>query len=70
MADIDRRTDLAAEHARKITSLTHGQLLGLAEHVERLEVLTLVLGYCGIRFGEAAALRRGFPIIVRATGPT
>jgi integrase len=59
VADIDRSTDLPTEHAREIRSLTHAQLLGLAERTERFETLTLVLGYCGIRFGEAAALRRG-----------
>jgi integrase len=59
VADIDRRTDLPTEHAREIRSLTHAQLLGLAERTGRFETLTLVLGYCGIRFGEAAALRRG-----------
>jgi integrase len=59
VADIDRRTDLPTEHAREIRSLTHAQLLGLAACAGRFETLTLVLGYCGIRFGEAAALRRG-----------
>jgi integrase len=59
VADIDRRTDLPTEHARGIRSLTHAQLLGLAERTGRFETLTLILGYCGIRFGEAAALRRG-----------
>ena len=38
--------------------LTHPQLLDLAEEMGRFETLTLVLGYCGCRFGEAAALRR------------
>jgi integrase len=32
--------------------------LGLARATDRFETLTLVLGYCGLRFGEAAALRR------------
>jgi integrase len=59
VADIDRRTDLPTEYTRGIRSLTHAQLLGLAERTGRFETLTLVLGYCGIRFGEAAALRRG-----------
>lgn len=59
VADVDRRTDLPTEHAREIKSLTHAQLLGLAEHIGRFQTLTLVLGYTGIRFGEAAALRRG-----------
>ena len=38
--------------------LTHPQLLDLAEEMGRFETLTSVLGYCGSRFGEAAALRR------------
>jgi integrase len=38
--------------------LTHPQLPDLAEEMGRFETLTLVLGYCGCRFGEAAALRR------------
>lgn len=38
--------------------LTHEQLLVLADAAGRFDVLTLVLGYCGLRFGEAAALRR------------
>ena len=59
VADIDRRHDLPTEHAREIKYLTHAQLQGLAERTERFETLTLMLGYCGIRFGEAAALRRG-----------
>ena len=60
VADIERRTDLPTEHPKlKIRSLTHAQLLGLAERTGQFETLTLVLGYCGIRFGEAAALRRG-----------
>ncbi|BBZ22132.1 hypothetical protein MHIB_05500 [Mycolicibacter hiberniae] len=30
----------------------------LAKAADRFETLTLVLGYCGLRFGEAVALRR------------
>jgi integrase len=37
--------------------LTHAQLLALASEMGRFETLTLALGYCGLRFGEAAALR-------------
>jgi integrase len=61
LADIDRRHDVPTEHAREIKYLTHAQLQGPAERTERFETLTLtlILGYCGIRFGEAAALRRG-----------
>jgi hypothetical protein len=59
LADIDRRHDVPTEHAREIKYLTLAQLQGPAERTERFETLTLILGYCGIRFGEAAALRRG-----------
>jgi integrase len=38
--------------------LSHKQLQTLAANTERFETLTLVLGYCGLRFGEAVALRR------------
>ncbi len=38
--------------------LEHAELLKLAKATERFEALTLVLGYCGLRFGEAVALRR------------
>lgn len=42
------------------TYLTHAQLRLLAGEIgERFGVLVLVLGYCGLRFGEAAALRVG-----------
>lgn len=37
--------------------LTHAQVHTLASASERFEVLLLVLAYCGLRFGEAAALR-------------
>jgi len=59
MAEIDARHDLPSESAREVTPLTHVQLLGLAERIGKFDTLTLVLGYCGIRFGEASALRRG-----------
>ena len=59
VAEIDRRHDLPTEHAKEIKYLTHAQLQSLAERTERFETLTLILGSCGIRFGEAAALRRG-----------
>lgn len=36
--------------------LTHGQLHRVAVASGRLRTLILVLGYCGLRFGEAAAL--------------
>lgn len=37
--------------------LTHQQLLTLAAHTGKFQTLTLVLGYCGLRFGEAVGLR-------------
>ncbi len=39
--------------------LTHEQLYRVAVASGRLRTLILVLGYCGLRFGEAAALRVG-----------
>jgi integrase len=38
--------------------LTHRQLQELAHQTGRFEAMTLVLGYCGLRMGEAIALRR------------
>ena len=37
--------------------LTHGQLDDLAERCDPYRLLVLVLGYTGLRWGEAAALR-------------
>lgn len=37
--------------------LTHEQLQALAAESDRFEVLVLVLGYCGLRIGEATALQ-------------
>ena len=39
--------------------LTHEQLHRVAVASGRLRTFVLVLGYCGLRFGEAAALRVG-----------
>ncbi|HPX36509.1 MAG TPA: tyrosine-type recombinase/integrase [Mycobacterium sp.] len=39
--------------------LTHEQLYRVAMASGRLRTMILVLGYCGLRFGEAAALRAG-----------
>jgi integrase len=36
--------------------LTHAQLDALAEACGGYRLLVLVLGYCGLRFGEATAL--------------
>lgn len=38
--------------------LSHAELLMLAKAADRFETLTLVLGYCRLKFGEAVALRR------------
>ena len=51
-------TDLPMPSERERRYLNHAKLLQLANATERFETLTLVLGYCGLSFGEAAALRR------------
>ena len=56
--DIKRSEDLPESTERERRYLTHEKLLTLARATGRFETLTLVLGYCGLRFGEAAALRR------------
>lgn len=50
--------DLPQRVERERRYLTHAELLALAKATGRFEALTLVLGYCGLRFGEAVALRR------------
>ncbi|GFG75422.1 hypothetical protein MBOT_27870 [Mycobacterium botniense] len=57
-SEIKRAEDLPTATERERRDLTHAELLQLARATERFETLTLVLGYCGLRFGEAAALRR------------
>jgi hypothetical protein len=57
-AEINRRHDLPETTEAEQRYLTHPQLLDLAEETARFETLTLVLGYCGCWFSEAAALRR------------
>jgi len=57
-AEIDRRNDLPETPETEQHYLTHAQLLDLAAAVGRFGTMTLVLGYCGLRFGEAAALKR------------
>lgn len=37
--------------------LSHEELISLASSTKGFETLTLILGYCGLRFGEAIALR-------------
>lgn len=70
-AEINRRTDLPETRETEQHYLSHGQLLDLAKETGRFGTLTLVLGYCGLRFGEAAALRRkdvrGGEITVRSS---
>jgi integrase len=56
--EIKRDEDLPRPSERERRYLTHAELLRLAKATDRFETLTLVLGYCGLRFGEAAALRR------------
>ncbi len=56
--EISRRHDLPKIADTERRYLTHRQLLDLATATGRYETLTLVLGYCGLRTGEAAALRR------------
>jgi integrase len=53
-----RDEDLPEQTEPERRYLTHEDLLMLARATERFETLTLVLGYCGLRFGEAQALRR------------
>ena len=56
--DLKRSEDLPQQMERERRYLEHAELLKLAKATERFEALTLVLGYCGLRFGEAVALRR------------
>lgn len=56
--EIKRDEDLPQQAERERRYLTHFELLCLARATDKFETLTLVLGYCGLRFGEAAALRR------------
>lgn len=56
--EIKRDEDLPEKAERERRYLTHAELLMLARATDRFETLTLVLGYCGLRFGEAVALRR------------
>lgn len=55
--EIKRSEDLPRPTERERRYLTHDELISLANAVEGREALTLILGYCGIRFGEAVALR-------------
>lgn len=56
--EFKRGEDIPEQPERERRYLTHPELLRLAAATGRFETLTLVLGYCGLRFGEAVALRR------------
>ncbi|UXA12388.1 site-specific integrase [Mycobacterium sp. SMC-8] len=56
--EISRTNDLPEPTEAERRYLTHAELARLAGHCGRFQTLTLVLGYCGLRFGEAVALRR------------
>ena len=51
--EIKRDEDLPEQNERERRYLSHAELLLLAKAADRFETLTLVLGYCGLRFGEA-----------------
>jgi len=57
-ADISRSEDLPELVERERVYLGHEELLRLAEEMGRYKTQTLILGYCGLRFGESVALRR------------
>jgi integrase len=67
--------ELPRKASKERRYLTHRQLLELADSVDAggqsLGLMTLVMGYCGLRFGEATALRvrdlKGRTITVRAS---
>lgn len=44
--------------AKKPVALNHAELQALAADMGELEVMTLVLGYCGLRISEAVGLKR------------
>ncbi len=56
--EFKRGQDIPQQTERERRYLTLAELLRLAKATGRFETLTLVLGLCGLRFGEAAALRR------------
>ncbi len=56
---IEPRKDLPRKaEAKRPVALTHGELQSLAEEMGELEVMTLVIGYCGLRISEAVGLKR------------
>jgi len=56
--EMKRSEDLPHPTEKERRYLTHLELLRLAGEMERFETLTLLLGYCGLRIGEAIGLRR------------
>lgn len=56
--EMKRSEDLPQPVEKERRYLTHAELLTLAGEMGRFETLTLLLGYCGLRIGEAAGLRR------------
>jgi integrase len=56
--EIDRNEDLPDLVEGERIYLSHAELLELAGAMGRYEIQTLILGYCGPRFGESIALRR------------
>jgi integrase len=56
--EIKRSEDLPRPTERARRYLSHEELINLANNTQGFEALTLILGYCGLRFGEATALRR------------
>lgn len=71
--ELKRSEDLPQPNERECRYLSHTELLQLAAAIGRYQTLTLVLGYCGLRIGEAAALRRKHvgvrTLEVRASAP-
>ena len=49
--------DLPRKGLKERRYLTHAQLQELADHCGSHRLMTLVMGYCGLRYGEAIALR-------------
>lgn len=56
--EMSRSQDLPEQTERERRYLTHEELLRLANAAGDYATMTLVMGYCGLRISEAAALRR------------
>lgn len=69
--EIKRSEDLPQLVEKERKYLSHAELISLANATTGYEILTLVLGYCGLRFGEAVALRgrhaRNKELIIRTS---